>query len=115
MLWLTTGWLPVRGQGYNNWYFGTQAGLTFNNGGAPAPLTNSALVLYEGCAAISNASGGLQAYSNGPTTWNRNHQPMPNGSGTGGHESASQCALFLPYPGHPSQFMFSSSAPSTPT
>ncbi|GAB3824527.1 T9SS type B sorting domain-containing protein [Hymenobacter jeollabukensis] len=105
-LWLTSGWLGVRGQGYNNnWYFGTQAGLTFSSG-TPAPLTNGQLTSYEGCASISDATGTLQAYSHGVTIWNRSHQPMPNGTGMGGHESASQACMFLPYPGQPSKFVY---------
>ncbi|RAK69648.1 T9SS type A sorting domain-containing protein [Hymenobacter edaphi] len=106
LLWLTTGWLCANGQGYNNnWYFGTQAGLHFS-GGSPSPLTNGQFVSYEGCASISNGAGVLQAYSNGINVWNRNHQVMPNGAGMGGHESASQCSLFLPYPGDPTKFVF---------
>lgn len=101
-----SGWLGARAQGFNNnWIFGTQAGLTFNNGGTPTPLSGSALVSYEGCASISDAAGVLQAYSNGANIWNRNHQLMPNGANLGGHESASQAVLFLPYPGRPSQFV----------
>jgi Secretion system C-terminal sorting domain len=106
LLWLTTGWLGASGQGYNNnWYFGTQAGLSFS-GGSPTPLTNGQFVSYEGCASISNGAGVLQAYSNGINIWNRNHQVMPNGASMGGHESASQCSMFLPYPGDPTKFVF---------
>lgn len=104
-LWLLAGLGTAQGQGYNNnWYFGTQAGLTFSSG-SPAPLTNGQFISYEGCASISNAAGTLQAYSNGVNIWNRNHQVMPNGANMGGHESAAQGTLFLPYPGHPTQYI----------
>jgi hypothetical protein len=105
-LWLLLGLGTAQGQGYNNnWYFGTQAGLTFSSG-TPAPLTDGQFISYEGCASISNGAGTLQAYSNGINIWNRQHQVMPNGASMGGHESAAQGTLFVPYPGHPMQYIY---------
>ncbi len=40
----------------NIWYFGVNAGLTFN-GGAPTALTNGSLNTTEGCASVADKNG----------------------------------------------------------
>lgn len=91
----------VKGQGEaNNWYFGENAGLTFN-GGAPAALIDGNLNTIEGCATISDAAGNLKFYTDGRTVYNRNHMTMPNGSGLQGNSSSSQSGLIVPHPGNP--------------
>ena len=82
----------------NIWYFGDHAGLDFN-GGAPVALTDGALNTPEGCAAISNSSGALLFYTDGVTVWNKQHHPMPNGTGLMGDGSSTQSALIVPKPG----------------
>ena len=62
----------------NNWYFGGNAGVTFNTK-PPSELTDGRLVTTEGCSTISDVNGNLQFYSDGRSVWNRNHQKMSNG------------------------------------
>ena len=89
------------GQKENNiWYFGQLAGLDFN-GGAPVPLTNSAMNTWEGCASVADGNtGGLLFYTNGETIWNRNHAIMSNGTGLWGQYSSCQSSLIVPKPGN---------------
>lgn len=86
-----------------NWYFGVRAGLDFN-GGAPAALTNGELNTIEGCSSISDLNGNLLFYTDGITVWNRNHVPMPNGMGLGGHPSSTQSGIIVPSPGSPDNY-----------
>lgn len=69
-------------QGENNhWYFGNGAAINFNNLSTPQVLTNSNM--YAGSrpvGSISDNNGKLLFYTNGDTVWNREHQPMTNGS-----------------------------------
>ena len=82
----------------NIWYFGHGAGLDFNSG-TPIAITDGALNTVEGCASISNSSGSLLFYTNGATVWNKQHQPMPNGTGLMGDSSSTQAAVIVPKPG----------------
>ncbi len=89
------------GQKENNiWYFGKFAGLDFN-GGAPLPLTNSAMTTWEGSASVADGNtGNLLFYTNGETVWNRNHMVMSNGTGLWGQYSSCQSSLIVPKPGN---------------
>ena len=89
------------------WYFGTGAGLDFNNTAAPPLLlTDGQMDTYEGCATISDATGNLLFYVGAPDTnpnanlriWNKNHAVMPNGTGLLGSVSATQAAMIVPKP-----------------
>lgn len=87
------------------WYFGGTlsntttpgAGLDFNSG-SPIPLSNSAMGLTEGSATQCDKNGNLLFYSNGMTIWDKTHNIMFNGNGLGGHYSAEQSVLFIPFP-----------------
>ena len=81
----------------SNWYFGTNAGITFNSG-TPVALTNGALTTTEGVATISDNSGNLLFYTNGITVWNRNHLIMTNGNGLLGDFSSTQSAIIVQKP-----------------
>lgn len=81
----------------SNWYFGTNAGVTFNSG-VPVALTNGALTTTEGVATISDNSGNLLFYTNGITVWNRNHLIMTNGNGLLGDQSSTQSAIIIQKP-----------------
>ncbi len=81
----------------SNWYFGGNAGLSFNNG-TPTALTNGSLSTIEGCATISDAQGNLRFYTDGRTVYNRIHQTMPNGSQLQGNSSSTQSGLIVPHP-----------------
>jgi len=82
----------------NYWYFGDRAGLNFNNT-PPTALTNSQMSTTEGCATVSDSTGNLLFYTDGKTVWNKNHTPMPNGTGLMGHESTTHSAIVIPKPG----------------
>lgn len=82
------------------WYFGNKAGLDFNSG-VPVTLTDGELNTIEGCATISDANGDLLFYTDGITVWNKDHQPMPNGTGLGGHPSSTQSGIIVPWPSNP--------------
>lgn len=79
------------------WYFGNNAGVSFSSG-LPVALLNGALSTREGCASISNSAGELLFYTDGQTVWNKNHQPMTNGTGLLGHASSTQSAVIVPLP-----------------
>lgn len=83
-----------------NWYFGTNAGLNFNNGDA-VPLVDGALDTLEGCESFSDSDGNLLFYTEGVNVWNRNHEIMPNGVNLLGSFSATQSALVVPKPEDP--------------
>lgn len=81
------------GQGENdNWYFGVKAAVNFS---APAPvtLTNSQMTANESCGTASDANGNLLFYTDSKTIWNRQHQPMQNGTGLLGNSSAQQLII----------------------
>lgn len=85
---------------FNNWYFGNNAGITFNTkSGEPEALTDGVLYSQRGCAAISDNAGHLLFYTNGVTVYNRLHQIMANGDDLFGSWSSSQSAIIVPKPG----------------
>jgi len=78
------------------WAFGTGGGLDKKNG---QPF-RSALGVPEGCASVADRSSGrLLFYSDGQAAcYNRNHTPMPNGSGLLGNSgSTTQGACIVPF------------------
>ncbi len=93
--------INVHGQQGNNWYFGYQAGVTFNTT-PPTVLLNGVQDFDEGCATISDNNGQLLFFSDGVKVYNRLHQVMPNGDGLMGHRSSSNSAIVIPQPGSPS-------------
>lgn len=99
---LLAGVAPAQDKRFNVWYFGIQAGLSFNASPA-SPLTDGAIngTGQEGTAVICDASGNLRFYTDGRDVWTRTHTRMPNSGGLGGHFSATQGALIVPRPGNP--------------
>ena len=86
----------------NYWYFGEGAGLDFSIG-TPIADINSNLHTIESSAVISDTFGNLLFYTDGDTVWNKNHIPMPNGTGLSGCDgiwlnSSTQGALIVPQP-----------------
>jgi gliding motility-associated-like protein len=83
----------------NIWYFGNGAGLDFSSG-SPVAITNGALHTNEGCASMCDLNGNLLMYTDGDTIWDRNHNPMPNGTGLMGCSlgSSIQAGLIMPQP-----------------
>ncbi|WP_405607592.1 T9SS type B sorting domain-containing protein [Polaribacter sp. Asnod1-A03] len=91
----------------NFWYFGDKAALDFNTGD-PVPVTGSQLSTTEGCSSFSDSNGNLLFYVGAPgtddrtlTIWDKNNNPMPNGTGLQGDASSSQSALTVPSPSNP--------------
>lgn len=87
----------------SHWFFGHQAGLHFQNGGAH-PQFSGALSTLEGCAVSTDDAGNLQFYTNGVTIWDKSHHQMLNGMNLAGHQSASQSVTIVPRPNHPQQY-----------
>ncbi|AGC78149.1 T9SS type B sorting domain-containing protein [Nonlabens dokdonensis] len=77
------------------WFFGDNASVDFNSG-APMAAPAGSLATAEGCSAISDECGILQMYSDGTTVWDRNGNPMPNGTGLSGNSSSAQSAIIIP-------------------
>lgn len=85
----------------SNWYFGDNAGISFNPDGTVTELINGKLSTIEGCTTISDANGELLFYTDGVTVWNKNHTMMPNGFGLFGDPSSTQSAIVVPKPKDP--------------
>jgi hypothetical protein len=104
----------------NFWYFGRNAALDFNSG-VPLPVTGSKLNTTEGCSSFSDVDGNLLFYVGAPnsdarslTVWNKNNEPMPNGTGLQGDSSSSQSALTVPSPSDPNiYYLFTVGTTST--
>jgi gliding motility-associated-like protein len=100
LLWLLA-FICVHGysQSYANWwYFGQNAGVTFQSG-SPVGSPGGQINTTEGTAAISDAAGNRLFYTEGVRVWNRNHVQMPNGAGLMGNTSSTQSAVIVQKPG----------------
>jgi len=77
------GFIPFIGcpQGeWNNWYFGVKAGVTFNMGTLQA-LLNNTIIIGNCNVSISDSAGNFLFMTNhGSTVYDKNFNPMPNGS-----------------------------------
>jgi len=80
-------------QGENdNWYFGNKAAINFSTS-TPVTLNTSQMIAPEASGSVSDANGNLLFYMNSQTIWNRQDQPMQNGSGLFGSISAQQLII----------------------
>jgi len=92
------------------WYFGKNAGLSFNTN-PPTLLTDGQINTLEGCSVASDEYGNLLFYTDGVTVWNKNHQIMTNGSGLNGHTSSTQSAMIVKHNATPNiYYIFTTSA-----
>ena len=64
---------------FNNWYFGYEAGITFNSG-VPVFTSGGQTFTDEGVASVSDPSGNLLFYTDGQTVWNRDNSLQKKGS-----------------------------------
>jgi hypothetical protein len=89
---------------FNNWYFGEQAGISFNTkSGEPVKLTVGIMDAPEACSAISDSLGNLLFYTNGVTVWDRLHNTMNNGYYLNDSDFPST-TLIVPLPGSNCQY-----------
>lgn len=82
---------------FNNWYFGSYCGITFNTN-PPTALNSSAINTVEGTSSISDSIGNTLFYTDGVLVYTKNHVQMPNGFGLLGHFSSTQSALIVKNP-----------------
>jgi len=89
----------------NNWFFGKNIGLDFNNlqttGGVvdmPTAVTGP-INTTEGCFTVSDKDGNLIFSSDGIFVYDKNNNQMPNGYGLKGDPSSSQSGIGVPVPG----------------
>jgi uncharacterized repeat protein (TIGR01451 family) len=79
-----------------SWFFGASGGIDFGVSGTVATPVLGGPQAQEGTTVVTDTSGQLLFWSNGITVFNRNHQPMPNGSGLLGHPSTVQTVASFP-------------------
>jgi gliding motility-associated-like protein len=98
--------LKTYGQQNNNWYFGLNAGISFNAGAPTLPyaLTNSNMTAFEGSSAVSDVDGNIVLYTNSKSIYNKNHEIILNGDSLLGHVSTFQSSLIVPLPDSDSLF-----------
>ncbi|HLO91334.1 MAG TPA: hypothetical protein VK172_09230, partial [Lentimicrobium sp.] len=96
----------AQGKEANNWYFGQQAGITFQQGSPPIALTDGITnsPSWTGTACMSDKDGNLLFYSDGVTIWNKNHQVMTNGNNMG--TWSTQGAMIVQDPGNENRYYF---------
>lgn len=95
----------VYGQGEtDNWYFGFNAGINFNDDGSVTVLNDGQLNTQEGAGSISDSDGNLLFYTDGSIVYNRDHNIMQNGADLLGTASSSQSALIIPWPSNPNLY-----------
>jgi gliding motility-associated-like protein len=90
----------------NNWFFGSHAGIKFNDDGSVSILPGSQMTTNEGCSTISDSDGNLLFYTDGRTVWDRNHIVMPNadynnGTGLMGDPSSTLSGIIVPKKDNP--------------
>jgi PKD repeat protein len=86
-----------------NWYFGTNAALSFSTG-TPVALLNNGIAGDEACVTQSDAAGNLLFYSDSRSVFGKNHTQMPPGITLSGDNSASNGAISVPDPGNPKRY-----------
>lgn len=91
-----------------NWFFGKNAGLTFNpiqSGGTPVILSG-AMESQEGVASISNREGQLLFYTNGETVYTSGNTVMVNGVGLASSGTSTQSVVIVPKPQSNKYYLF---------
>ena len=113
---------PVTYTGYTydrmnyNWFFGNNAGITFNPiqvGATPTPLSG-AMVSQEGVASISNQEGQLLFYTNGETVYTSGHTVMSNGNGLASSGTSTQSSIIIPKPDSNKYYIFTTDFDGNP-
>ncbi|HEU4717656.1 MAG TPA: M43 family zinc metalloprotease, partial [Bacteroidia bacterium] len=91
-----TNWLLPR---MSLHFSGTSLPLT-----GPSPIPQPPMYGTECTSSYSDANGNLLLFTDGLTVWNRNQQPMPNGTGLMGAASSTQSCIIVPEPGSSTRF-----------
>lgn len=86
----------------NNWFFGGNSGIHFNEDIVSSISGN--MDTPAGCSSISDDNGDLLFYTNGNTIWNKNHQIMDNGEGLYGEVDNVQTSIIIPKPDDPTTY-----------
>ena len=97
LLWFFAGINCYAQKEANNWFLGTQNGLTFNSG-SPQNIPCSNYLGTNGTAVASDSAGNLLFYTDGLKVYTRSHQIMQNGDGLLGTAYYQSCITF-PKPG----------------
>lgn len=79
----------------NQWYFGFEAGIDFNQQ-PPVALTDGVMNAPEGCTAVSDRNGNILFYTDGETVYGRTGQLI--GEFIGGDQTATQSVIAIPFP-----------------
>ena len=113
---------PVTYTGYTydrlnyNWYFGTNAGITFNpiqSGGTPTSISGS-VISQEGVSSISNIEGRLLFYTNGETVYTSGNTVMVNGTGLASSGTSTQSSIIVPRPNTNNYYIFTTDYNGSP-
>ncbi len=89
----------------DQWRFGDDAGISFNDLTAPSPVDGNFFGDYTGLAPggvanISDEDGNLLFYSNGLNIWTSGMFVMSNGDGLKGNNGSTMTSLIVPVPGN---------------
>ncbi|MBU2914309.1 PKD domain-containing protein [Reichenbachiella agariperforans] len=96
----------------NQWYFGENAGIDFNDPNGTVAITDANLMTSpQAASSVSDLNGDLLFYTNGVTVWNKEHQIMVNGTNIGGDSTSMQGAMIMPFPGDSTTFYVFTSDP----
>jgi gliding motility-associated-like protein len=87
----------------NNWFFGFNAGLSFNTN-PPTVLNASNMQTTYSSASMSDGNGNLLFYTDGMDVWDKTHSLMANGSGLNLTSNGPQNCIILKQPGNPNLY-----------
>ncbi len=87
-----------------NWIFGTNAQINFNQGQANASVTPINILFPNGVSAISNNDGQLKLFSDGLIVKSGAFYTVSNGDNLMGNNFASQSSIIIPQPGDATRF-----------
>jgi hypothetical protein len=93
-------------QFYNKWEISGGIKIDFSPSTPTLSLGGSVAASHPDCSStISDALGNLLFYTDGVSVWNKNNGVMPNGTGLVGSYTGGQCAVIVPMPCSPNQYV----------
>ncbi|WP_229663182.1 GEVED domain-containing protein, partial [Microbacterium album] len=78
------------------WFFGQNGAIDFGTSGTTATAFLGNQTTMEGSTVVTDSAGDLQFWSNGQSVFDREGNPMPNGTGLLGNPSATQTVAAFP-------------------